>query len=372
MAFRSTGRGDKPRFQAALQSDGTLEMLIYEDIGQNYWSVSGGITAKSIRQMIDGSPDAERIAVRIDSDGGDAFDGIAIYNVLRATKKPVDVYVDGLAASAASIIAMAGDTITMGVNTCMMIHNAAAFTYGDANELRKQADALDTVSEAIAQTYVSKTGKKLSDVTDMMDAETWMTAQECLDQKFCTAIASDSGIEPSELDNRRRAAQARLKSRVRNEVKTKRVDDEDLTWEDFIIAKDHQDTSTWHLPWKFKTLAKTKAHLRDALARFDQVKGLSKEEKHAAYAKLVRLCKQYGIEVSQENKIKIRAFLAADGVCACDCDNCVDGNCEDCTMEGCDDPACAENGCPMQDGANDKLEREKMQLQLLKFKSASR
>lgn len=374
MALRFKGRGEKPRFQAALQADGTLEMLVYEDIGEDYWSYSAGITAKTIRQQIDAAPNASRIAVRIDSDGGDAFDGIAIYNVLRATKKPIDVYVDGLAASAASIIAMAGDTITMGVNTCMMIHNAAAGFYGDANYFRKQAEALDTVSEAIAQTYVAKTGKQLDQVKAMMDAETWMTAQECLEQNFCTALTAESGIEqPALVAARRKALEARLersKAAVRNEAKTKRVDGEDLTWECFIVALDHNDPETWHLPYKFSTVEKTKSHLRDALGRIDQVKGLSKEQKHAAYAKLVRLCKQYGIEVSQENAHRLKVWAAADGVCACGCENCMDGNCSECTDPDCEDPNC-EN-CPMQAEASARAtDRAKLDLQFRKLKSAS-
>jgi ATP-dependent protease ClpP protease subunit len=355
MAVRIHGRGERPRFAASLQSDGTLELLIYEDIGPDYWSYSGGITAKTIRQQIDENSSCTRLAVRIDSDGGDAFDGIAIYNVLRAQKKPVDVYVDGLAASAASIIAMAGDTITMAVNTCMMIHNASAIVYGTAAALRQTAEALDTVSEAIAQTYVSRTGKPLADILALLDAETWMTAQECLAQKFCTAVAETTGLpEPSTLDARRRAIAARLHLAARAEAKTKRVDGEDLTWDDFIVALDHEDISTWHLPWKFKTLEKTKAHLRNALARFDQVQGLSKEQKHAAWRKLVSLCKKYGIDVASEDRARFHVWAKAEGgVCECDCDNCIDANCAACNNPECDDSDCLD--CPMQAQARSAL-----------------
>lgn len=377
---RIQNANNKPRFQASLQPDGTLEMLMYGDIGEDYWSYSGGITGSTVRAQIDAAPNASKIIVRIDSDGGDAFDGIAIYNILRLQKekgKAVDVYVDGLAASAASIIAMAGSTITMGINTCMMIHNASAGWYGTAADFRKLADSLDTISEAIAQSYVAKTGKSLDQVKALLDAETWMTAQECLTEKFCTALAEDVIAEPAAVNARRASVEARLRRNAslkpKNEAKTKKVDGEDLTWSDFIIALDHEDISTWHLPYKFSTLEKTKSHLRDALARFDQVQGLSKEEKHAAYAKLVRLCKQYGITVSQEDAQKLKAWAKAEGVCACDCENCMDDKCEDCTNSSCDDPNCED--CPMQEEAEasaSATERARLRGQFNKFKSASR
>ena len=101
---------------------------------------------------------------------GDAFEGVAAYNILRAQGKPVDVYVDALAASSASIIAMAGDTITMGPNCIMMVHNAWSVSKGYAADMRKMADVLDTVSAAIGETYVSRTGLSVSRVKALMDA----------------------------------------------------------------------------------------------------------------------------------------------------------------------------------------------------------
>lgn len=113
--------------------------------------------------------------------------------------------------------------------------------------------------------------------------------------------------------------------------KTKRVDGEDLPASSFLIVGDPEKTDTWHLPWKFSTDEKTKSHLRDALARFDQVEGVDEETKKKAKAKLLRLCKKYGIDVSEEKSLRD----AMDAECDCDCDECVDGNCEDCDMEDC-------------------------------------
>jgi ATP-dependent protease ClpP protease subunit len=191
----NTHRPAQPFFRAALQADGTLEILIYEEIGQNPWSDDGGLTAKTVKQQLDLAGKYSKILVRINSPGGDAFEGIAVYTLLRAQKKPVEVYVDGIAASSASIIAMAGDTITMGPASMMMIHNAWAFCMGDAADMTKMAEALNKISESIAQAYVVRTGKTLDEIKALMDGETWMTAEECVAGGFAMEITSELGDE---------------------------------------------------------------------------------------------------------------------------------------------------------------------------------
>lgn len=185
----------KPFFRASVGSDGVLEMLVYEQIGLDYWDGSG-VTAKSVKQQIDQAGLFSSIRVRINSPGGDAFEGVAIGNLLKSTGKPVNTIIDGIAASAASIIAMAGSTITMPPNAMMMIHKAWSFAMGNSDDLRKSAATLDQVDGAIAQTYVDRTGKPMADVMDMMTAETWMSAQKCLDEGFCTTIADPTEEEP--------------------------------------------------------------------------------------------------------------------------------------------------------------------------------
>lgn len=169
----------------------TLELDIYEDIGRGYWGEEG-LTAKTIKAAIDGAAQFSRIAVRINSPGGDAFEGVAILNLLKAQKKPIDVFVDGIAASAASIIAMAGDTITMGQGAMMMVHGAWTVCVGNAEAMRAQATVLDQVNESMAGIYVKRTGQTKAAIIAIMDAETWMGAQECLDGGFATAIAEDA------------------------------------------------------------------------------------------------------------------------------------------------------------------------------------
>jgi hypothetical protein len=136
--------------------------------------------------------------------------------------------------------------------------------------------------------------------------------------------------------------------------KTKKVDSEDLTADCFIIAKDKSDPSTWKLPWKFSTEEKIKSHLRDALARFGQLKGVSAEEKATAWKKLVRLCKKYDIEVTQDDKSNAwhNEEIPADG-CECECSACGGGDCAGCTNADCDDPNCVD--CPQQQDMENHL-----------------
>lgn len=177
----------RPSFKASVQAD-TLELTIYEQIGQDWWSDSG-VTASTITESLKNAGVFNRIQVRINSPGGDVFEGIAIYNILRSQKKPVDVFVDGIAASAASVIAMAGDTIIMGTAAMMMIHNAWTIAVGDSREMRKTADLLDAIGASIGECYTKKSGKTAEQVQAIMDAETWMSGQQCVDEGFATAVA---------------------------------------------------------------------------------------------------------------------------------------------------------------------------------------
>lgn len=193
----------KPFFRAEVRNagnggSGVLEIIVYEQIGATWWSDSG-VTAKNVKQRVDTAGAFSQIALRINSPGGDAFEGVAILNLLRSLGKPVDVFVDGIAASAASIIAMAGDTITMGSGAMMMIHNAWSVVAGNAQQLTKEAVTLAAVDQSIAQTYVDRTGQPLATVKSMMDEETWMGADECVEKGFATA-KSAAPAEPKALN----------------------------------------------------------------------------------------------------------------------------------------------------------------------------
>lgn len=153
----------------------TAEVLLYEDIGGWF-----GVTADMFAREIKALGDVSTINLRINSNGGNVFDGVAIYNYLKSHKARVEVDIDGLAASIASIIAMAGDEIRIGDNAWMMIHDPWIVTGGTAGDLREVADMMDGIRETLLDTYMKRTTAKREEISKMMAAETWMNASDAL------------------------------------------------------------------------------------------------------------------------------------------------------------------------------------------------
>lgn len=153
-------------------------------------------SAQSFKQELDDLGKINTLNIYINSPGGDVFEGNTIMNMLKRKKCIKNVYIDGLAASIASVIAMAGDKIIMPSNSMMMIHNAWTYAAGNSNELRKLADDLDKVNASIRQTYLDKAGDKLDEETliTLMDNETWLTAQECYNYGLCDVVGEDKNI----------------------------------------------------------------------------------------------------------------------------------------------------------------------------------
>ncbi len=167
---------------------GALDLYIYGDVegdGYDWWwdeVIESETSANTFRDALTEHADAKQINVYINSYGGSVFEGTAIYNQLRRHPAHKTVYVDGFACSIASVIAMAGDEVVMPRNTMMMIHNMWLGVTGNAAELRKAADDLDTINAAGRQAYLAKAGDKLDEatLTEMMDKETWLTAEQCI------------------------------------------------------------------------------------------------------------------------------------------------------------------------------------------------
>ena len=133
----------------------------------------------------------EELKVIINSPGGDVQAGQEIYSILKDIKNHVTIEVQSIAASAASMIAMAGDTVKMSPVALLMIHNASTCTSGDYRDMQHTADVLQTVNTAIMQAYIAKTGKTEDELKDMMDRETWLTANQCLENGFADEIIKD-------------------------------------------------------------------------------------------------------------------------------------------------------------------------------------
>lgn len=154
----------------------TAEVLLYEDVG-GWFGVTADMFAREIKEL----GDVSTINLRINSNGGNVFDGVAIYNYLKSHKARVEVDIDGLAASIASIIAMAGDEIRMGDNAWLMIHDPWIVTGGTAGDLRETADMMDGIRDTLLDTYMKRATSKREEISDMMTAETWMNAGDALE-----------------------------------------------------------------------------------------------------------------------------------------------------------------------------------------------
>lgn len=153
----------------------SADLYFYDVIGDSWV----GSDASTVVKHINGLKTAN-INVRINSPGGNVFDGAAIYNALKRHPAKVTTYVDGVAASIASVIALAGDDVVIASNAMFMIHNPWTWLAGDAKELRKQADILDQVGETLINTYADRTKKDRDYIRKAMDEETWFTADEAV------------------------------------------------------------------------------------------------------------------------------------------------------------------------------------------------
>lgn len=183
-------------------SGGRGALYIYDVIGEDWWT-GGGVTAKSVQAALDGMKGASGLDIFINSPGGDIFEAKAIYAQLRRFSGERVVHVDGIAASAATFIAMAGDRIVTAPAATWMIHEVWAFTGGRAADFRAMADTLDMENATFAETYSKRSGQSIEDVRAWMAAETWMNAAEAKTRGFTDEIAeapaSDGGADVAAL-----------------------------------------------------------------------------------------------------------------------------------------------------------------------------
>jgi ATP-dependent Clp endopeptidase proteolytic subunit ClpP len=162
------------------------EIWLYELIGLDFWT-GDGITAKSFQKELS-EIKASAIDLHINSPGGDVFDGIAIYNLLKQHPAKITTYIDGFAGSISSVIALAGNPVYMAENAKYIIHNPSGVTMGTAVDHRKTADILDGIRDSMTKTYTSKTGKSADEINALLDAESWLSAEQALEIGFIDEI----------------------------------------------------------------------------------------------------------------------------------------------------------------------------------------
>ena len=179
-------------FNMKSNDDDTADLMIYDEIG--YW----GTTAADFKNALDSVKEKKTLNVSINSPGGDVFDGFAIYNQLKGFDGRINVTIDGLAASIASVVAMAGDNVAMPKNSVMMIHNPWVFAAGESDDLRNMADLLDLIKDNAITVYKGRVNDLDRDaIATMMDATTWMNADKAKEDGFADEVIENTEIKNS-------------------------------------------------------------------------------------------------------------------------------------------------------------------------------
>lgn len=181
------------KYYSLVKENNEAHVNIYGDITswkRNESDVSNYILSKEIESL-----DVDTINVYINSYGGEVAEGLAIYNNLKRHKAKIKTYCDGFACSAASVIFMAGDERIMSSSSLLMIHNAWTYTSGNANDLRKQADDLDVITQASINAYMQEVNITEDELKQMLDDETWISPQDALEKGFITSIVNEKNSE---------------------------------------------------------------------------------------------------------------------------------------------------------------------------------
>lgn len=174
----------------------TGELTLYGEISNETWW-GDEVTPKEFKSALDDLGDIDTLNIYINSPGGDVFAGQAIYSMLKRHKAHKNVYIDGLAASIASVIAMSGDTIFMPKNAMMMLHNPWTIGIGNSAEFRKLAEDLDIIRESLIAAYEGHSALTRDEIISIMDAETWLTATECEEYGFCDVVQEEKQLAAS-------------------------------------------------------------------------------------------------------------------------------------------------------------------------------
>lgn len=205
------------------------DLYIFDEIGErkDWWT--GDLVGFGPKKLIEALDEvtADIIHVHINSNGGDVFEGIAVYNLLKNSGKTIHTYVEGIAASIASVIAMAGETVNMGKTSMLMIHNCYTFAIGNSKELRKIADDMDVIMESIRKAYLDHVSISEDELKELLDSESYLTSDKCLEMGFCDAITdvkAEEKDEPSEDDKDEEDTSEEDDEKIENKGKQANVD----------------------------------------------------------------------------------------------------------------------------------------------------
>ena len=202
----------------------TADIYIFDEIG------TYGVTAQDFISEIKGLKDMP-INIRINSLGGDVFDGMAMYNVIKRREAKTTVYIEGIAASIATIIALGADEVIMAENSLFMIHNAWGGTSGEAKDMRKTAETLDKITSELTDIYVKKTGLSYDALAEMMDEETWLNAEEAFRLGFIDTISDSIKVAAKyDVSKFKNITQEEIKNKLSININNKKMTNELKDW----------------------------------------------------------------------------------------------------------------------------------------------
>lgn len=170
--------------------NGKHVLTLSGNVRKKYWSDDDVINAKDVRETLDAV--SEDIVIKLNSPGGDVFEGIEIYNYLKDHPSNITVEVTGVAASAATFIVAGADEVIMNIGTSLMIHEASTFTWGNKSDIQKTLNALETIDDSILSIYSEKTGQSNEQLEEWMNEEKWFTADEAVEFGFADSVKRDS------------------------------------------------------------------------------------------------------------------------------------------------------------------------------------
>ena len=201
-----------------------VDVYIFDEIGM------GGVNAQGFIEEIKSFKDSP-MNLHINCVGGDVFDGMAIYNIIKKRTSKTTVYIEGIAASMGSVIALAADSVVMAENSLFMIHNAWGGAMGEAKEMKKTANLLDKISGEIADIYVKKTKLPYDKVKEMMDEETWLNAEEALELGFIDSISDAIKVAAKyDVSKFKNITNKEIKNKLSINIKSKKMTDELKAW----------------------------------------------------------------------------------------------------------------------------------------------
>ena len=206
------------------KADNSADVYIFDEIG------TYGVTAQEFITDIKDLKNTP-INLRINSLGGDVFDGMAMYNVIKRREAKTTVYIEGIAASIATIIALGADEVVMAENSLFMIHNAWGGSMGEAKDMRKTADTLDKITGELTDIYIKKTGLPYDSLADMMDEETWLNAQEAFNYGFIDTISDSIKVAAKyDVSKFKNITQEEIQNKLSININNKKMTNELKEW----------------------------------------------------------------------------------------------------------------------------------------------